>query len=489
MLQPEDFTDPQALWKYHWKSLPSNLRESLFLDFRFLGNPTIVQKDRECPFEFFNGSLSCGSYPGERDYLKNMENAFYAAFSHLGKVKTPRILQNLHCFACATDSGNYTRNPNKHSIKFLKTEGYKNYTEKGLCEIISNDKQKPYKLCFSFPQRLSSEPSEISSCEELFNIKAQNAKIAVCLYRSFNESKPVNEQIDEAISAAINCYYTEISHAHDENSKLYTICRLIATLERIHPFGDGNCRTICVILLNMLLIENGFSFAILNDPNVFDGYSIQELVNEVIRGMENFLSLIAKNHCHLAHNDEPLFEEIAGIKVASARAFREFEEARHARERMLKLLAENQSRENLKEVIHNLHNFPRRTFITNTGNPSITNTDNPSITNTDNPFRKDLKILIEVAPGHFQYNLYQTVQWEVIGYGTDTPDWKVHVFDNFFDHSKARPLSVSGMRTFSLEDDSRREEFENLIKTKRQAIVLAQKPKEQQIVRFLSLRP
>lgn len=48
---------------------------------------------------------------------------------------------------------------------------------------------------------------------------------------------------------------------------------------------DGNCRTICMVLLNSLLMRYGFPPSLMDDPNKFDGFSIEELVNLVKQGM------------------------------------------------------------------------------------------------------------------------------------------------------------------------------------------------------------
>jgi hypothetical protein len=90
--------------------------------------------------------------------------------------------------------------------------------------------------------------------------------------------------------------------------KLRRIIHFITELERLHPFPDVNCRTICIFLLNRELMRYGFSPVILEDPNFFDGYAITELCNEVINGMENFRKVKQGQFFGLS-NDE-IFEKI-----------------------------------------------------------------------------------------------------------------------------------------------------------------------------------
>ena len=66
-------------------------------------------------------------------------------------------------------------------------------------------------------------------------------------------------------------YSKQIRSASSDAEKLRAIVTLCRSLEVLHPFTDGNQRTIAFALLTKLLIENGFSPAILKDPTMFDG--------------------------------------------------------------------------------------------------------------------------------------------------------------------------------------------------------------------------
>lgn len=59
-----------------------------------------------------------------------------------------------------------------------------------------------------------------------------------------------------------------------------------------HPFSDANLRTLALLLMNRLLIQQGFLPVIFDDPNYFDGNSINQLVKEVKKGMENTQKLL-----------------------------------------------------------------------------------------------------------------------------------------------------------------------------------------------------
>jgi hypothetical protein len=94
----------------------------------------------------------------------------------------------------------------------------------------------------------------------------------------------------ECLEFHIQKYKNEMQMAGSDNiKKLQAICRFLSTVERIHPFYDGNCRTV-YFLLHKLLIDNNFPPSLLDNPNIFDGLAVNELVEKVILGMDKFAS-------------------------------------------------------------------------------------------------------------------------------------------------------------------------------------------------------
>lgn len=66
--------------------------------------------------------------------------------------------------------------------------------------------------------------------------------------------------------------------------KLQHMVQLCQELERLHPFGDGNCRTFGVLLLNNLLARHDMPLTMMDDPNALDGFSLAECVAKVVEG-------------------------------------------------------------------------------------------------------------------------------------------------------------------------------------------------------------
>ncbi len=114
-----------------------------------------------------------------------------------------------------------------------------------------------------------------SSFSELYNHRFNMFSLKSCL-------------IEKEVEKILKNYHQNILFSTHEEAHLYSIIELIIKLERLHPFRDANCRTLCILLLNRELIKNGFSPVILDNPNRFNGYSRDELRNEIVEGMLQF---------------------------------------------------------------------------------------------------------------------------------------------------------------------------------------------------------
>ena len=76
--------------------------------------------------------------------------------------------------------------------------------------------------------------------------------------------------------------------ARDTRLMLRAIAACCQDLEQLHPFPDGNARTIGVLVLNKLLLEQGLPPAALADANRLDAFSVEEVVREIEVGQERF---------------------------------------------------------------------------------------------------------------------------------------------------------------------------------------------------------
>ncbi|WP_173236291.1 hypothetical protein [Legionella antarctica] len=103
------------------------------------------------------------------------------------------------------------------------------------------------------------------------------------------ESKISTDQLDVTIDGFIKEYESTIfAHPEDPHAILRSIILFCKKLVLIHPFSDCNGRLFCNLILNRELIRNGFSPTLLDNPNRIDGYSLNESIFELIRGMDSF---------------------------------------------------------------------------------------------------------------------------------------------------------------------------------------------------------
>lgn len=118
--------------------------------------------------------------------------------------------------------------------------------------------------------------------------KTKHGALNSGVVRGFRCPARPRAEIEADAVAMIDSYNADMKTIREPLPKLKRIARLIANLERLHPFADGNCRTICILSLNRELIRHGFSPVILDDPNIFDGFSNDECVLEIIKGLQTY---------------------------------------------------------------------------------------------------------------------------------------------------------------------------------------------------------
>jgi hypothetical protein len=102
----------------------------------------------------------------------------------------------------------------------------------------------------------------------------------------------IQERITKIMSYLLEEFYEQLKKATTPLQKLTLILSHVRDMEQLHPFPDANCRTLCMLYFNHLLILNGFPPCILPNANRFDGCSIDELISDAIEGMRNTLKII-----------------------------------------------------------------------------------------------------------------------------------------------------------------------------------------------------
>lgn len=130
---------------------------------------------------------------------------------------------------------------------------------------------------------------EYIKCAPDESVKATYQRL--CLGEPWKFRAPAPEYIDALIENTCNQYNSAIITASTSEDKLRVIVSSVQEIERIHPFCDGNGRT-SYILLQRLLIQNGFLPSMMFNPNHLDGHSTESVIEELMEGMRLTQALI-----------------------------------------------------------------------------------------------------------------------------------------------------------------------------------------------------
>jgi len=96
-------------------------------------------------------------------------------------------------------------------------------------------------------------------------------------------------QVQKNITSKIQVKLDEFNRTIDnvpQMEKMRYIVNFIKELERLHPFVDGNTRVFITILLNHLLLFHGFYPAIFEEPSIFDAFTTDEIMQEIVEGQK-----------------------------------------------------------------------------------------------------------------------------------------------------------------------------------------------------------
>ncbi|ODN41578.1 hypothetical protein [Piscirickettsia litoralis] len=124
-----------------------------------------------------------------------------------------------------------------------------------------------YMLKYHKHKGTSSKPSQDKIIKEI--IKNPNARLTIYL---------TGKKLVSFVDHEFKRFYS------NKKVGLLEICDLIQTLHTVHPFDDYNGRTICVALLNTLLINYGYPISLQFDQSTAVGCSLQEYARYVATG-------------------------------------------------------------------------------------------------------------------------------------------------------------------------------------------------------------
>lgn len=111
--------------------------------------------------------------------------------------------------------------------------------------------------------------------------------------QAFYEAKHrVQMQFAIRVDDIVERFNSSISKAESADERLRAIALVVRELELLHPFPDGNCRTVACVLLTQLLLNYEFSPALLENPNLDGELSLEQWTEEIRTGMRLFELLL-----------------------------------------------------------------------------------------------------------------------------------------------------------------------------------------------------
>jgi hypothetical protein len=99
------------------------------------------------------------------------------------------------------------------------------------------------------------------------------------------------EETRERTQQILDRYQHDIQGAMSDHEKLTVIGRAVQDLYRSHVFEDGNTRTTVFTVMNRMLLDNGLSPSILQEPKAAAGFSGPEFVQHMREGQQRFQDL------------------------------------------------------------------------------------------------------------------------------------------------------------------------------------------------------
>lgn len=266
-----------------------------------------------------NQQNSRGAYGFENEpgYMGGMFNAFTHMLKTVDEKLTANYLRTLHDIAVHDVFVDISAWTNEQSLSKNKKFGNKlsknfrdiangfglrlgvNATQKGIDELIQHNLNLNERLFLIEWANTDKDGQPIrTAAGEL--VPLENGYIGDVV----NTPKLTRDN-ERCAQKIIDAYHAElIAAAGDRTKKLNAIARLCRDLEAVHLFEDGNARTIGMVLLNKLLLQNDFGPVALNNPNVIDAFSVSELVEEIKKGQQDFKKYIRTFQQSASFSDE-----------------------------------------------------------------------------------------------------------------------------------------------------------------------------------------
>ncbi len=229
----------------------------------------------------------------EPGYLMNLYRAFARAMQSLGAPCSSATLQMWHDDAVRTVRRVIPSSEDSAAASEPFQSGYSLEYSYPLTRPVTKKARQEWES-----QKLIVKTTYINSSHRAYLATYDPENGMVFPLRKTDFEDALEGQVDHFFQL----YYQRMAglQGTSQDGQLSAMVDLCRALEIVHPFPDGNQRTITQILLNQLLIETHLSPVVLEYPDLFDGcFSTQEMVGLLRRGMAHFACIKhqAQEHC------------------------------------------------------------------------------------------------------------------------------------------------------------------------------------------------
>lgn len=229
-------------------------------------------------------------FENERGYMGAMTRAFAQMLGTVGQPLTPAMYEQLHQTAVggvldrhggAMDP-NYRQDPHTGAGFGLDME---NWSPAGHAEMVLKHRGRPNDPVGSMMVQHPDKMIKRSPDGQTVN---KGQAFLVRGMRSRDQALALAQDVIDRYQGAIAAANLPGHAPTADDEKLTAIAQICQDLDQMHLFADGNIRTVVFLVLNKLLLEQGFLPVIMDEPNVFDGKSIAELKTFIAQGQRAY---------------------------------------------------------------------------------------------------------------------------------------------------------------------------------------------------------
>lgn len=227
-------------------------------------------------FGAFHHMLETIDHPLDASLLEALHDKAVEGVLPAGKTMQEQLVQEQYGLPEITLKLGFRDDQQSKSINLILSEFNQsvsaNASEAGVIELIKNQQHQ---------------------LEPWFDVSGAILKEGKLTYQDLNAIKlntqpKVKEQCTDLAQDILAESSQEVGLAVTESDKLSVSARCCQQLARAQLFSDGNTRTVGIIVLNKLLLQQMLTPVIMPNLNCFMAFSAKELINEIKLGQSLF---------------------------------------------------------------------------------------------------------------------------------------------------------------------------------------------------------